>query len=244
MIERVEIGHGKRKIIGNLFTRNGKRESIVILLHGFLSSKEDMFIVADALQKAGIDSLAIDMNGHGESSGQFADYSITRAIEDCKAAIDYALLSGYSSIGIFGFSIGGFVALNIAKLFPHKVKSLVLGAPVSSFSSVFSKVDLQEWKSSNMLRENNLGLNIHLNYEFYEDGIAYDGYAKFSEIEVPILILHGTRDDVVPLQQSEELARHLNNVHLVRITNAAHNLFADGGGDVLDSLAKWFKANL
>ncbi len=242
MIDRVEIEVGKRKAIGNLFTHNGKRESIVILLHGFLSSKEDMFVVAEALQKAGIDSLAIDYNGHGESEGEFSSFTISAAVEDCKAAIDYALANGYSSVGVFGFSIGGFVALNVAKSIPRKIKALVLGSPVSDFKALFGKADLQDWKSTGMLRSANMGLNIHMDYKFYEDGAALDGYSKFSKFEIPSLILHGTKDEVVPPQQSEELVRTLKNVHLLRITNATHSLFSSD--EALDSLVKWFKANL
>jgi pimeloyl-ACP methyl ester carboxylesterase len=242
MIDRVEIEVGKRKVIGNLFVHNGKRESVVILLHGFLSSKEDMFSVAEALQKAGIDSLAIDYNGHGESEGEFSNYTVSAAVDDCKAAIEYALSNGYSSVGIFGFSIGGFVALNVAKSIPRKIKALVLGSPVSDFTALFGRADLQDWKSTGMLRSPNMGLNIHLDYKFFEDGTALNGYGKFSKIEIPSLILHGTKDEVVPPQQSEELAKTLKNAHLLRITNATHVLFSND--EAVDSLVKWFKANL
>ncbi|MEM3364360.1 MAG: alpha/beta fold hydrolase [Candidatus Micrarchaeia archaeon] len=247
MIDRIEISSGGRRIVGNLFTHNGRRNSIVILLHGFLSSKEDLFFVAEALQKQGIDSLAIDMNGHGESDGNFSDFTISGAVDDCRAAIDYAISQGFSNIGIFGFSIGGFVALNIAKQLQHKghLKALVLGAPVSSFSDTFSWADLQAWKSTGIFRSDKLGISIKMGYKFYEDGIALDGYKKFSSIETPTLILHGTKDNIVPLRQSEELARYLRNVHLIRVNGASHSLFTLKGGDeALDSLIKWFKAYL
>ncbi|MCX8200178.1 MAG: alpha/beta fold hydrolase, partial [Candidatus Micrarchaeota archaeon] len=88
-------------------------------------------------------------------------------------------------------------------------------------------------------------INVRLDYKFYEDGIQLDGYKRFSSIEIPTLILHGTNDTVVPLKQSEELAHTLKNVHLIRVNGASHSLFTLRKGDeALDSTVAWFKAYL
>jgi len=242
MIERVESEYEGRKLIGNLFMHNGSSDSIVILLHGFLSSKEDMFFIADALQKEGLDSFAIDMNGHGEDHRNFSEFTISKAIADCNTAIGHALSKGYKRIGVFGFSIGGFIALNTA-LENKEVKSLVLGAPVSNFQSLFEGVDLKEWKDTGVLHSPSMGVHIKLDYEFYTDGLQYDGYTRFSKIKQPTLIIHGTSDGVVPIAQSEQLAHSLANAHLLRITGATHDSLFNAS-EPLDSLIKWFKATL
>jgi len=244
MIDQVEMMAGQRRIIGDHFRYNGRHDSIVILMHGFVSSKENNYMVAEALQESNIDSLAFDFNGHGGSDGDFADFTLTKAIEDCKAAVEFAKSKGYERIGLFGFSIGGFVALGAMKN-GVKADSAVLCAPLSDFHAIFGRVDLKEWKESGMLRAPNLGLSIRLNYSFYEDGMNHNSYESYSKVTVPMLIVHGTNDDIVPISQSEELIRHLSNSHLLKINGATHNLFSNEyAGECLDSIVKWFKAKL
>lgn len=245
MIEQVSLELGRRNVAGDYFTCNGKCSAIAVLLHGFLSSKESTYTIANALQKSGIDSLALDFNGHGSSDGDFSSFTVSRAVEDCKAALEFAQQKEYSNIGLFGFSIGGFVALNTLSQSKLRVDAAVLGSPLSNFGEVFKKSDLEEWRKTNMLRAANLGLNIHLDYSFYEDGVSYDGYDSFSAIEQPVLILHGTLDDVVPISQSEMLMKHLPNAHLFRINGAGHSIFsAPSNSESLGPLLKWFKTYL
>jgi pimeloyl-ACP methyl ester carboxylesterase len=245
MIELVELVVGKRKVVGDHFACNGKRESLVILLHGFLSSKESVYSVAEALNKHGIDALAIDFNGHGNSGGDLSEFTISNALDDCSAALDYAKKQGYSKIGLFGFSIGGFIAL----CFMHERKFIpetcALCAPLSNYTEIFGKSDVEEWRGSGMLKAKGLGLNIKIDYKFYEDGISHDGYEKWNTISSPILILHGTEDTVVPISQSEALIKYLPNAHLLRISGANHNVFSgDFYDQTIDALSKWFKSKL
>lgn len=59
---------------------------MVLLLHGFTSSKDDFVIsgLADELQSRGIASIRFDFNGHGESEGRFEDMTVLNEIEDAK----------------------------------------------------------------------------------------------------------------------------------------------------------------
>ncbi|MCX8206122.1 MAG: S9 family peptidase [Candidatus Micrarchaeota archaeon] len=242
MIEQVEIAVGGRAIVGDYFTANGRNERIAILLHGFLASKEDMHALSQSLLSEGIDSLAIDLNGHGASEGAFAEFTISRAIDDVKAAVGFARSKGYSKIGLFGFSLGGFVALAALSKDPSLAGTAVLGAPVSDFEGTFSKADLNEWKSGNMFNSKHLGVSIGLNYQFYTDGLQYK---DFSGVSLPVLIIHGTEDDVVPIAQSEALAKRLKSAHLLRLDGATHNIFSNGyGPTVLGTVAGWLKTRL
>jgi radical SAM superfamily enzyme YgiQ (UPF0313 family) len=64
MIERVELDLNGRKVVADYF-HNGNNKSAVILLHGFLSSKESMCGIANDLLKSGFD---IVFSGYSEES--------------------------------------------------------------------------------------------------------------------------------------------------------------------------------
>lgn len=243
MIEQVEISSSGRTIVGDYFMAGVGRERIVILLHGFLASKEDMHGLSQALLSAGIDSLAIDLNGHGASSGSIAEFTVSRAIEDLIAAVGFARSKGYSRIGIFGFSLGGYIALAALSRDPSLAMIAVLGAPVSDFAGTFGKADLSEWKSSNRFSSRHLGVSIGLNYSFYTDGLQYEN--GLASATIPVMIIHGTCDDVVPVAQSEALVKRLKSAHLLRLDGATHNIFSNGyGPTTIDTIIGWFHTKL
>ncbi len=244
MINQEQIQVNGRNIIGDLF-KHGNTSTAVLLLHGFLASKESNYVIAEGLNDINMDALAIDFNGHGMSEGDFSEFTVSKAIQDCKAAINFLRESGYKKIGLFGYSIGGFVALNSMKSGRLPVKAMVLGSPLSDFKGVFSHADLNLWKKTDMLRAGNLCLNIKLNYAFYKDGCLHNGYESYSSITKPTLIVHGSADDVVPISQSEKLVNSLPNAYLLRINGAMHNIFSQQFKDEsLEAMLKWFSSNL
>lgn len=243
MINQEQVQVGDRTITGDMFIR-GNSDAAVLLLHGFLASKESNYIVAEALNASNIDAFAIDFNGHGMSEGNFSEFTVSKAVQDCRAGIAFLKERGYGKIGLFGYSIGGFIALNALKKNRVPIKSVVLGSPLSNFQQVFKHVDLNSWRRTNLLRASNLALNIKLDYAFYEDGCSYDGYDSYSSINKPTLIIHGTEDDVVPISQSEALVKSLPNAYLLKLNGALHNIFAPSfKDDCLDSTVKWFSSH-
>jgi uncharacterized protein len=94
-------------------THNG---AVVLMLHGYGANRTELLERAVVLAKAGFGVLLYDLRGHGESGG------VIRAMgwpdtKDVQAAVDFARqLPGVDRdrIGIFGFSIGGQIALRAA----------------------------------------------------------------------------------------------------------------------------------
>ena len=52
----------------------------------------------------------------------------------------------------------------------------------------------------------------------------YDNVAAIRRVSEPVLLLHGTEDDVVPIAAGEELAKAAPNATLVRLTGAGHEV--------------------
>lgn len=84
-------------------------------------------------QRAGRAFVRFDYFGHGQSSGDWADATITRWRADSLAVID-RLTEGPQVL--VGSSMGGWMALLAAMARPQRVKALVLIAPAADFTEV------------------------------------------------------------------------------------------------------------
>ncbi|WP_348633895.1 2-succinyl-6-hydroxy-2,4-cyclohexadiene-1-carboxylate synthase [Shewanella sp. WXL01] len=94
----------------------------LVLVHGFLGAKEDWLACMPILSQQ-FHCICVDLPGHGQSRAQLP----TPGLEAAAQAI-IATLSSLQchQFHLVGYSLGGRIALHIAKLFPHKLLSLTL----------------------------------------------------------------------------------------------------------------------
>jgi lipase len=100
----------------------GDGAPVRLAVHGITASHLAWAVVADRLGGAGT-LAAPDLRGRGGSAGLPGPYGMMRHAADCVAVLD-AL--GVSSTVVTGHSMGGFVALVLADLYPERVSRLVL----------------------------------------------------------------------------------------------------------------------
>lgn len=244
MIERFEQEINNRKVVGTLFNSKNKEEkssNLVVLLHGFLASKEDLYFIAENFSKKGLDVLCLDLYAHGESEGNFNELTISKCVNDLHEIISsFREMKSYSKYSLLGYSIGGYIALSYCSKFSG-INSIVLCAPVSDFKDLFKSADLKEWKTNNMLKDRSLSLNINLNYDFYQDGIEIFSYEKAKKMNIKTLIVHGSNDDVVPLEQSNNLTNALKRSILHIISSAEHDNLFSVDKKVMDLMFEFIK---
>ena len=82
----------------------------VVVLHGYGSSRANHADYAALLADAGINALALDVRGHGESEGAMDG----GMLDDVLSALDWLRERGATRLGLRGSSMGGFLALNAA----------------------------------------------------------------------------------------------------------------------------------
>jgi len=120
---------GQQAFVGTLVTPSGPPAPVVLLLHGFTGTRDELATdhvkdgvfayTARALADAGFASLRIDFRGSGESLADltFADTTFEGQIADAIAAVDYLKLTDAvdgDDIHIVGWSLGGLVAASVA----------------------------------------------------------------------------------------------------------------------------------
>ncbi len=95
----------------------------VVLVHMMPATKESYAKFAEQLSRAGFHTLAIDLRGHGESSGgdyqNFSAEQHQKSIFDLKASVDYLLKQNPDmAIGFVGASIGANLSMQYAAANP------------------------------------------------------------------------------------------------------------------------------
>ncbi|BCB76430.1 hypothetical protein GCM10022251_23780 [Phytohabitans flavus] len=100
----------------------GDGAPVVLAVHGITASHLSWAVVAERLGGAGT-LAAVDLRGRGGSAELPGPYGMERHAADCLAVLDTL---GLSSTVVTGHSMGGFVALVLADLYPDRVSRLVL----------------------------------------------------------------------------------------------------------------------
>jgi len=93
----------------------------ILLLHGATGTKEQLMPLAHELQHQ-FNVHQIDFSGHGNNIPDTDDFSITLFSND---VLHYLKEHDIDRIAIFGYSMGGYVGMYLAKHYPAKVSHLV-----------------------------------------------------------------------------------------------------------------------
>lgn len=218
-----------RRLCGILSDPTGdKHRPLIVMCHGFTTSKDGRTYVRleEILNQKAFSTFRFDFFGHGESAGQFANITISEAVDDVQSAIRFVKDSGYKRIGLVGSSFGGFASILTAGR-SDDVFVLALKSPVSDYLGLLiardHDIDIEAWKREGSIAvEGGDGENLRLNYAFFEDAEGINGFAFAENIKAPTLIVHGDQDETVPHAQSQKTADLIPDCQLEIIEGADH----------------------
>jgi len=205
-----------------------KGKPVIILCHGFGTSKDGFTCtrLEEILGGQGISTFRFDFFGHGESEGKLEEITASEAVDDILKAMEFLKKKGYSKIGLVGSSFGGFASLVAASKIAG-LYLLALKSPVSDYlgflSSHQDKQEIEKWKAKGFTTYVTAdGQKLKINYAFFEDAKKINGYDSARKIKMPALIVHGDRDETVPVGQSKKTASLIRKCSLKIIKGADH----------------------
>ncbi len=205
-----------------------KQKTILLMAHGLSINKDNPFFLAlsENLASRGLASFRFDFSGHGESEGKFENITLTQAIDDLLHAFAYLKSTSHQKIGLLGESFGGAASLLAAPSL-KKLSFLILKSPVSDYlkkeQQARSPSELENWQKTGFrYYQTGRGQKLKLNYAFFEDLRRHHGYLTAPKIDVPTLIVHGDRDEIVSSQQSIKTSRLIPHCRLHLIKGADH----------------------
>ncbi len=217
------------KVCGVLDTppKAGKGK-IVLMAHGLGMDKSSRgnVKIARRINDLGLPTFRIDMYGHGESDGKFVDLTVSHAAESILAAISYLDKRGYRKIAFYGTSFGGIAGI-IAASRNKRLSLLILRSPVSDYCAAedarMSRQKMSEWRQKGeMPYVNAAGKNLRKGFALYEDAKKNNAYMAAPNIKIPVLIVHGKNDEVVPISQSIKTSRLIKDCELHIVKGADH----------------------
>ncbi len=168
----------------------GKRglEEVILYLHGNGGNISSNLAHVKVFNELGFSVLMIDYRGYGQSDGKFP--SEAQVYKDAQVAWDYLIHQKAvkpENIFIFGHSLGGAIAIDLAVRKPNAAGLIV----ESSFTSIQEMVDLRRF-----YRIFPVSLFLHQ---------RFDSLSKLRLLRVPLLLIHGTEDRTVPPSMGQTL---------------------------------------
>jgi dipeptidyl aminopeptidase/acylaminoacyl peptidase len=192
----IEAPDGVR-LAGWLASRPGA--PAVILLHGYPAEKADLLPLAAALHRR-FTVLLLDFRYFGASGGAATTLG-HRERRDVGRAVEWLGRRDLGPIGIFGFSLGGAVALLTAADEP-RVRAVVAYAPFADLRVLGREAYRHTW----LLRYPLVALmRLWSRLAFGADITRPSPEQAARQLTIPVLIVHGRDDDQVPVGHAERL---------------------------------------
>lgn len=243
-MEDIQIEHHGRVIDARVYRPNAVRFPVVIFSHGYNGSKADFDSSAQYLMRNGIGAITFTFCGSGASDKSgFAttDMTLFTEKEDLSAVMDYAKSLRWfnGSLFLLGGSQGGMVSAMAAEERAADVKGMVLLFPGlcipddwnSRYPTDASVPDIIPWWGVNLGRDFVLSMR------------DLDIYAKMAEFTKPVLLMHGTNDDIVPISYSQRAANTYPNAQLITYTGEGHGFTPNTMRDVEEKLLAFITEN-
>lgn len=206
--------------------KNNDKCPLVILMHGFMSCKNDQLIttIANELKTKGIASIRFDFNGHGESDGEFVNMTVLLEVKDALAVFEYAkTLDFVSDISLLGHSQGGVVTSLVAGELNDVVKSIVLMAPAAVLVDDSKKGTVMGVKYDPVNVPEYVDVFNHkLGRDYIQSAQQLDIYGTAASYKGVVCMIHGKADRVVPFSYSERYNETYNNSTLHLFENENH----------------------
>jgi len=213
---------------------DGTRQ-IVVIGHGVTGNKDRPFVVAlaEGLAVSGRHVLRFSFAGNGTSGGRFVDSTISKEVEDLAAVLD--TLADYE-ICYVGHSMGGAVGV-LAAGQDERVKLLVsLAGMVHTEAFAVREFGEVTPDQGCMWDEPDCPLS-----QAYMDDMAQIGTVveRGAEIGVPWLLVHGTGDDVVPIEDSRDILVKASDKTEIFIIEGADHVFSEHADAMVEKVTSW-----
>lgn len=211
------------RLVGRVFPQEEESHRWVLLLHGYTGWKEEMYPFACRYWQQGYQAVVPDMRCQGESEGDFIGMGYTDSQDNLLWLDSILEQDPEAEIVIHGQSMGAACALIMAgrEDLPDNVKAVVSDCAYTDAYTMFQK-QMKAWfslPSFPLLNVADVMLQIRGGYSL-RDASALDGAAKS---RIPVLIIHGTEDEMIPVDMAYELYENAScRKELLIVEGAGH----------------------
>jgi pimeloyl-ACP methyl ester carboxylesterase len=171
----------------------------VVLLHGYPAEKADLLPLAGALAPE-FATLLVDQRYFGASGGRATTLGF-RERGDLRRVLDFVHARGARAVGVFGFSLGGAVALLTAAE-DRRIRAIAAYAPFADLRALGHELYAWMWLArypfvQAMLLWSRLLLGADISRPAPVDAAA--------RVAVPVLLVHSRQDEQISFAHAERL---------------------------------------
>ncbi len=200
-----------RKLCGLLYHQQSESSPVIIVCHGFAGSKEGKGKALEMAQffgEEGINFFLFDFSGVGESEGKFEDITLSRQVKDLEAAIDTMVRRNVKEIFLMGRSLGGTTVLALDHKKYPRIKGVISLNGAAFPYELFKNFISQDLKGERILLGDGDN-SVVVKRALLEDLRKWDILQHVKRLSpIPLLIIHGEMDEVVPVENAKELYLH------------------------------------
>ena len=201
----------------------------IVFIHGLNSNmegKKAIFIEKYA-KKNKLSFIRFDCRGHGKSSGNFEDFTISDWKKDLFDIIDN-LTKGPQIL--IGSSMGGWLMLLAAKSKKRKISGLIGLASAADFGKdLFNSLSIknkQDIKTKGITKYTYKGFAYYLTKEFFIHCTKNKILNKKIRFNKPVILIHGNKDNIVKDTMPIKIMKKLSskNVQIKFLKSSDHSL--------------------
>jgi len=199
---------------------------LCILIHGFTGHMEEPHIIAaqKAMNDCGIAVLRVEMYGHGKSDGEFKNHTLYKWVTNALTVVEYAKsLDFVTELYLSGHSQGGLLTILIGGMCPDYFKAIIPLSPALSIPDDARKGSMlgSEFDPDH-IPETITSIDYQLSGNYVRVAQTIHPEDEIKRYSGPVLIIHGTSDDVIPYSYAEKAQKLYKKAKLVPVEGDDH----------------------
>lgn len=245
-VERVTFANALGlKLVGDL--RSAGSDAIVIV-HGFTGDRHEdgrLDRAAEVLHVDGFTTLTFDFAGSGESDD--VPITLSGEVEDLRVALAFVRERGATRVGVLAFSLGALVTARTCAtdVIDAGVFWSPVSAPMSDPTKWYSREQLDELERTGSIswgKDAGPRRMLTIDGRHLEERRSFDRPTVIRAIPCPVLVLHGSRDEIVPTDDSRTLMPLLKPGSQLKIVRGTGHVYGRRLGTFLRHTRRWFRA--
>ncbi len=267
-VEEITVQNGARAVPATVVVPDGEGPfPAVVMNHGHGGGRQEnggFGGIAEALAERGILTIRMDFPGSGDSQERFTEGYLSNMISDSNASLQY-VLDNYpvdaERLGIFGYSMGGRIAMTIGSAEDNPYRAMALLAPSADwgqemmtgflggqegFDKYYAEASGEKGFAEFVTQ---WGQTQELSKQWFDEMTESKPLELIGAYDGAMIVLYGDKDDVVPPAISEAVGAAYPAATLVEVPDADHGYgFYSDQPDVTalleGTLADFFEENL
>ena len=219
------------------YLHNDYQENLyIVFLHGFMSDIEGKKpkAIFKYAKKNKLGFLALEYSGHGKSTGNFTEGSISKWSKEVKITIKKIVKN--NEFILVGSSMGAWLSLNQFKYFKQQIVGFLgIGSAPEFLQNLmwkkFTKKIKEETIKKGIYNLKHGNYEYPITYQLIKDGRKNRILNKKILSNIDITMIHGGKDELVPPSYSKKVLKIFSkaNKKLIIIKNGDHSLSSKRG---------------